>query len=136
MANEVTNNSQNTKTLLSNYIKAFSAMDDSAASQCFVKNAVVEVPIIKSSRLVGRDEIARGHALAFENLTDVNIALTDAVSNDNAVMASGHLSVVCRNQTLTYDFGVSAESQDSQFARLSWFIDSRGNRLWSDRCVL
>ena len=136
MKGESESHESDPETLLNEYLGAFAAMDEQGTSQCFAEHGVVELPVIKSSRLIGLSEIGRGHELAFENLTQVEIALNETLSDENTVMASGEISVTCRGEPVSYEFGVAAICGDQRLDRLSWYLDSRGKRLWSDRSVL
>jgi hypothetical protein len=133
-----TNDSKQSKVeqLLRAYLAAFSKMDSGNLDSCFLDYAVVDLPMIKPTRLCGLREIRRGQELAFENISKVDLELTEIVSDENSAMGSGRLSIECRGESESHEFAVSAFHEDGKLKRLSWFLDARELRPWSDCTVL
>jgi hypothetical protein len=122
--------------LLQRYLGAITKRDSARAAECFAHGAVLDLPTVKPSRFLGLDEIKTAHLWAFENLEEVRVETDDIVRAERAAMAAGRLTVTCRGERKTHAFGISVESSDPGFDRVSWYFDSRGHRPWSDKTVL
>lgn len=121
---------------LQRYLTAFATRDAARAADCFAQPAVLELPTVKPSRFAGRSEIETAHAWAFQNLQKAAIETNEIVSSEHSAMTAGRLTVVCRGQEQIHPFAIAAECTALGLSRVSWYLDSRGRRPWSDRTVL
>jgi hypothetical protein len=121
---------------LSDYLQAFSARDTKCVANCFAGSAVLELPMVKPNRLVGLAEIETAHNLAFQTLSKATFEINEMLTTGTHAIASGKLTVVCREKDELHTFALACECTATGFSRVSWYLDSRGQRLWSDKAVL
>jgi hypothetical protein len=121
---------------LRRYLTAIAKRDAAGAAECFAQSAILDLPTIKPGRFIGREEISTAHLWAFESIQATSVETDEVLSEDHSAMVAGRLTVVRRGQPEVHAFGISVESSDSGLERLSWYLDSRGNRPWSDKTVL
>jgi ketosteroid isomerase-like protein len=121
---------------LNRYLAAFAKRDAAAVAASFAHPAILELPAVKPSRFLGREEVGAAHAAVFENLEEAVIETDEILSAEDGAMASGRMTVVCRGQKRVQPFAIVADSTASGLSRVSWYWDSRGQRLWSDKTVL
>ena len=121
---------------LNRYLAAFAKRDVAAVAACFAQPAILELPAVKPSRFLGREEVTAAHAAAFENLEKAAIEADEILSAEGGAMASGRMTVVCRGQKHVHPFAIAADSTASGLSRVSWYWDFRGQRPWSDTTVL
>ena len=121
---------------LSDYLQAFAARDTRKVAVCFAGSAILELPTLKPGRLVGLAEIEAAHSLAFQTLSMAEVEINEISATGALAFASGKLTVVCRGRDEVYPFALASECVASGLSRASWYFDSRGQRLWSDRAVL
>ena len=121
---------------LNRYLDAFAKCDAANAARCFAHPAILELPMVKPSRFLGREEVGAAHTGAFENLNEAAIETHEILSVEGAAMASGRMTVVCRGQKHVYPFAIAVDCTPSGLSRVSWYLDFRGHRPWSDKAVL
>jgi hypothetical protein len=122
--------------LLQCYLGAVAKRDSARVAECFAQGAILDLPTVKPSRFIGLGEIKTAHLWAFENLEEVRVETDDIVCAEFSAMAAGRLTVICRGDLETHAFGLSVESCDLGLDRVSWYLDSRGHRPWTDKTVL
>lgn len=123
-------------TQLRRYLGAIANRNATLAAACFTKGAILDLPSVKPNRFVGLDEIKSAHQLAFENLEHATVETEEVLRLEHSAMTAGRLTAVCRGEHQIYEFGITVETSDAGFDRVSWYFDSRGTRLWSDKSVL
>jgi hypothetical protein len=121
---------------LRRYLAAVAKRDATRVAECFAPGAVLDLPTVKPNRFMGFDEIKTAHLWAFENLEEARVETDEVLSTEHSAMAAGRLTVVCRGQQEIHAFGIAVESSDSGLNRVSWYLDSRGYRPWTDKTVL
>lgn len=122
--------------ILHRYLTALAKRDIVHLAGCFARGAVLDFPTVKPGRFCGLEEITDAHRLAFENVEDLSVETKDILETEHSAMASGSLSVTCRGKRETHVFGISIECSEPGLDRVSWYLDSRGHRPWSDMSVL
>jgi hypothetical protein len=121
---------------LRDYLAAVARRHAKEVVNCFIRPAILELPMVKPSRFMGLDEIERAHALAFANLSEVKLETCEVLSTAGCAMAAGRLIVVCRGKKEAHPFAISSDCTPQGLSRVSWYLDSRGHRHWSDETVL
>jgi hypothetical protein len=121
---------------LREYLTAFTRRHVSEVADCFVRSALLELPMVKPSRFVGLQEIEEAHRLAFENLSHVQVQHCEVLSDAACAMTVGELVVVCRGKTKVHPFALCSDGTSGGLSRVSWYLNSRGHRHWSDQAVL
>jgi hypothetical protein len=92
--------------------------------------------MVKPGRFMGLDEIEGAHALAFANMSEVKLETCEVLSTAGCAMAAGKLWVVCREKEEVHPFAICSDCTPQGLSRVSWYLDSRGHRHWSDKTVL
>lgn len=121
---------------LGDYLQAFAARDARRVAGCFIGGAVLELPMMKPNRLVGLVEIETAHCLAFQTLSQATVEVNEIVVSESGAMASGQLTVVCRGKEESHPFALASECAAAGLSRVSWYLDARRHRPWSDKAVL
>jgi hypothetical protein len=121
---------------LREYLAAFARRHVGGVADCFVRSALLELPMVKPSRFVGLQEVEEAHRLAFENLSQVKLEHCEVLSNATCAMTVGELVVVCRGKTIVHPFAMCTDGTSGGLSRVSWYLNSRGHRHWSDQAVL
>lgn len=121
---------------LRGYLAAFSRRHPKEVADCFIRPAILELPMVKPSRFMGFDEIEGAHALAFANLSEVKLETCEVLSSAGCAMAAGSLTVVCRGREEVHRFAICSDCTPQGLSRVSWYLNSRGHRHWSDKTVL
>jgi hypothetical protein len=121
---------------LKDYLQAFSERDMKCVAGCFVGSAVLELPMVRPNRLVGLAEIEAAHDFAFQALSKVVVETNEILPMGNRAITSGRLTVACRGRDEVHPFALVSECAATGLIRVSWYLDSRGYRPWSDEAVL
>jgi hypothetical protein len=121
---------------LRDYLAAFARRHAKEAANCFIRPAILELPMVKPSRFMGLDEIERAHAFAFANLSEVKLETFEVLATAGCAMGAGKLWVVCRGKEEVHPFAICSDCTPQGLSRVSWYLDSRGHRHWSDKTVL
>ena len=120
------------------YIAAFQNLDSDALAASAGQNGLVEVPLIKPSRLFGRSEIRRGHSAAFQEIVKAEFVSDKPIAeSDDAAIWLGTLNIQ-RNKSApeSHEIGIVAQPGDEGASRISLYFNSRGIRRWADETIL
>ncbi|MFT5220733.1 MAG: hypothetical protein ACI9LO_003191 [Planctomycetota bacterium] len=123
--------------LLLSYLTAFESSDITAIDQLFEANALIEVPMLKPNRLVGKPEIHQGHSDMFASLESIKFEVKRCLADDKQAIAEASATVVRRDtDSYSLQLGIVAIKGQQELQRLSLYCDARNLRLWSDRTIL
>lgn len=129
--------SKSVRDLLQAYLAAFESSDINAIDLLFDENALVEVPMLKPNRLVGKSEIHQGHSDMFANLESIKFDVKRCLADDNQAIAEASATAVRRDTDgHSLQLGIVAIMGQQGLQRLSLYCDARNLRLWSDRTIL
>ena len=126
------------KTVLQAYLGAFEAKDALAIQQLIGDRALIEMPLLKPSRLFGASEIFTGHQNAFRTIEDADFTFPEPIAeNDSAAIAIGVLTIKRKNGVQdNHEVGVVAEMRDLALHRISLYLNSRNIRRLSDETIV
>ena len=127
------------------YLNAFAERDVERLGALFEPTALVEFPMLKPDRLVGADEIARGHHAVFESLSAARFETEQStVADAEAAMWLG--KIVVRHgvdqggrqasDEECHDLALAAFAPAGKLRRLTWYMNGRNIRRWSDKRIL
>ena len=118
-------------------IAAMTGLDPAKLVAMCHPRALFEIPMLKPSRLYGRDEIGRGMTAAFADVRNMRFCIERSGVTGNVAIGSGTLSVARRSAAdEQHEIGIVAEIEDAMLARLSLYLNARHRRLWSDPAIL
>ena len=124
-------------TMLQKYLTALESKDITTIDKLTTEHALLEMPMLKPNRLVGRTELHMGHSAIFENLESMSFAISNIEANQTHAIAEGQFEIIRKDTTRqTHRFSVVAESLHNELQRISFYCDARNIRPWSDKSIL
>lgn len=125
------------RSLLESFHEAFNNRKIAAATDLFADRALFEMPLL-GGRLMGKQEIAAGLARMFEVTSEARLSLSAVRDNTNVAIAEGMLAAKLHRDPLpvSMPLALSLEVEKDLIARLSFYLDARPYRLWTDGPIL
>lgn len=123
--------------LLQDYLSAFNSRDIDAIGRLCGARDLVEIPLVKPNRLIGRREIVKAHREIFASLSTLDFELHDSGADENHAIGSGRLEFTrVDGDSTSLAAAIVAEASGDGLARISIYCDARNLRPWSDKTIL
>jgi len=121
------------KTYLDAYREAFNARKLDETLALFADHALFELPLL-GQRLFGRNEIAQGLKRIFDLTESARFEFSDAAESDRLLIAEGKLQAKLKRDAAPVEMtaAVTLDAKDGKITRLSFYLDARPYRLWTD----
>ena len=123
---------------ITQYIDGFSQSDNDKLAGLFGERTLLELPLVKPTRLVGRDEICRAHAEIFTNVATATFTATHGPCEQaQAAIWVGELAVTRIDKSRqSHRVAMVATTTEGKLDRLTIHLNARNTRRWADASIL